>query len=80
MQWEDNGQGRFRKNLSGALEYESYVPAPLFCYHAQQGRRPPSKGTIKTTLGRCVFIHSGLEAPRRHLGASSLESNKDASP
>ena len=29
MRWEDNGQGRFRKNLSGALEYESYVPAPL---------------------------------------------------
>jgi len=29
MQCEDNGQGRFRKNLSGALEYKSFVPAPL---------------------------------------------------
>lgn len=29
MQWEDRGQGYFRKNLSGELEYESFVPAPL---------------------------------------------------
>ena len=29
MQWEDRGQGRFRKNLSGTLEYESFMPAPL---------------------------------------------------
>ena len=29
MRWEDRGQGRFRKNLSGELEYESFVPTPL---------------------------------------------------
>lgn len=29
MQWTDNGQGFLRKNLSGKLEYLSFVPAPL---------------------------------------------------
>lgn len=29
MRWEDNGQGFMRKNLSGELEYESFVPAGL---------------------------------------------------
>ena len=29
MRWEDRGQGYFRRNLSGELEYESFVPAPL---------------------------------------------------
>ena len=29
MQWTDKGQGFLRKNLSGELEYRSFVPAPL---------------------------------------------------
>lgn len=29
MQWTDNGQGFLRKNLSGELEYQSFVPTPL---------------------------------------------------
>lgn len=29
MQWEDNGQGFLRKNLTGEMEYRSFVPAPL---------------------------------------------------
>lgn len=29
MQWEDNGQGFLRKNLTGEMEYRSFVPTPL---------------------------------------------------
>ena len=29
MQWIDNGQGLLRKNLSGEVEYLSFVPASL---------------------------------------------------
>ena len=29
MHWADSGQGFIRKNLSGEMEYQSFVPAPL---------------------------------------------------
>ena len=67
MQWEDKGQGYFRKNLSGELEYESFVPTPL------ENVWPLDLGSETVNLlGACARKIGELEGMLRFVPNSSM--------
>ena len=67
MRWEDRGQGCFRKNLSGELEYESFVPTPL------ENVWPLDLGSETVNLlGACARKIGELEGMLRFVPNSSM--------
>ena len=67
MRWEDRGQGYFRRNLSGELEYESFVPAPL------ENVWPLDLGSETINLlGACARKIGELEGMLRFVPNSSM--------